>query len=102
MIQAGGDDLMNFLTSYYSQSNQPGSSPAVELKRFQQFMEFLLGCGVLITTFVSDSHTTVASHMKQVLSNIVHYFDIGHLKKSKHPLIKVHVYTFTVWCFCTV
>ena len=51
-------------------------------------MEFLLGRGVLITTFASDSQTTVASHMKQVLSNIVHRFEIGHLKKSKHPLIK--------------
>lgn len=83
---------MNFLSSYQSQRNQPGSSPAVEYMGFQQFMEFLFGCGVLITTFVSDSHTTVTSHMKQVLSNIVHYFDIGHLKKRKHPLIK---------CMCT-
>ena len=79
---------MNFFSYYYSQRNQPGSSPAMEFMGFKQCMEFLLGCGVLITTFISDHHTTIASHMKLVLRNIAHYFDIWHLKKSKYPLIK--------------
>lgn len=48
----------------------------MEFMGFQQCMEFLLGCGVVITTFISDRHTSIASHMKKVLTNIVQYFDI--------------------------
>ena len=59
----------------YFQRNQAGSSPAMEFMGFKQCMDYLLGCGVLITTFISD--------MKKVLTKIVHYFDIWHLKKSK-------------------
>ncbi|XP_068757455.1 uncharacterized protein [Montipora capricornis] len=64
------------------QRNQAGSSPAMEFMGFKQCMDYLLGCGVLITTFISDRHTTIASHMKKVLTKIVHYFDIWHLKKK--------------------
>lgn len=67
----------------YFQRNQAGSSPAMEFMGFKQCMDYLLGCGVLMTTFISDRHTTIASHMKKVLTKIVHYFDIWHLKKSK-------------------
>lgn len=64
------------------QRNQAGSSPAMEFMGFKQCMDYLLGCGVLITTFISGRHTTIASHMKKVLTKIVHYFDIWHLKKK--------------------
>lgn len=37
---------------------------------------------VKFTTFISDRHTTIASHIKKVLTKIVHYFDIWHLKKK--------------------
>ena len=67
----------------YFQRNQAGSSPAMEFMGFKQCMDYLLGCGVLITAFISDRHTTIASHMKKMLTKIVHYFDIWHLKKSK-------------------
>ena len=55
----------------------------MEFMGFKQCMEYLVGCGILITMFISDRHTAIASHMKKVLTNIVHYFDIWHLKKSK-------------------
>lgn len=55
----------------------------MELVGFKQCMEYLIGYGLLITTFISDRHVQIASHMKKVLTNIVHYFDIWHLKKSK-------------------
>ena len=61
---------------------------------FQHCMDFLLAYGLLITTFISDRHSTIASHMKNVLTNIVHYFDIWHLKKSKD----IPVFTITVDC----
>ena len=78
-----GDKTIIALLFPYFQRNQAGSSPAMEFMGFKQCMDYLLGCGVLITTFISDRHTTIASHMKKVLTKIVHYFDIWHLKKSK-------------------
>lgn len=55
----------------------------MEFVGFKQCMEYLNGYGLLITTFISDRHVSIASHMKKVLTNIIHYFDIWHLKKSK-------------------
>lgn len=78
--------LFNYCCLYF-QRNQAGSSPAMEFMGFKQCMDYLLGCGVLITTFISDRHTTIASHMKKVLTKIVHYFDLWHLKKSKLLII---------------
>ena len=68
------------------QRNQAGSSLAMEFLGFQQCMKFLLGFGILITTFISDKHVSIGSHIRNVLKNIVHYFDIWHLKKSKFNL----------------
>ena len=65
------------------QRNQAGSSPAMEFMGFQSCMEFLLGCGIVITAFISDRHSQIASHMKNVLTHIRHYFDLWHLKKSR-------------------
>lgn len=54
----------------------------MEFMGFQRCMDFLLGCGLAITTFISDRHTQIANHMKNVLMHITHYFDLWHLKKS--------------------
>ena len=56
----------------------------MEFMGFRQCMEYLIGYGLIITTFISDRHIAIASHMRKVLVNIVHYFDIWHLKKSKY------------------
>ena len=61
---------------------------------FQHCMDFWLACSLLITTFISDRHSTIASHMKNILTNIVHYFNIWHLKKNKD----IPVFTITVDC----
>ena len=55
-------------------------------------MDFLLGCGVVISTFISDRHTQIASRMKNVLKNITHYFDLWHLKKSKRSIAVIRFY----------
>ena len=68
----------------------------MEFMGFQQCMEFLLGCGVEIKTFISYRHTSIASHMKKVLTKIVHYFDIWHLKKSKLLQQWLVLYTIVV------
>ena len=54
----------------------------MEYAGFCQSMEYLLGLGLLVKTFVSDRHSTITKHMREKLSNITHYFDIWHLKKS--------------------
>ena len=59
----------------------------MEFLAFKQCMEFLIAYGLTIATFISDRHVSIASHMKTVLSGIVHYFDIWHLKKSKNDFI---------------
>ena len=63
--------------------NQAGSSPAMEFMAFKECMNYLIGYGLVITTFISDRHVSIASHMKKVLTRITHYFHIWHLKKSK-------------------
>ena len=55
----------------------------MEFMGFKECMNFLLGYGIVITSFISDRHLSIASHMKKVLTGITHYFDIWHLKKSK-------------------
>ncbi|XP_068712164.1 uncharacterized protein [Montipora foliosa] len=64
------------------QRNQAGSSPAMEFMAFKECMNYLIGYGLLITTFISDRHVSIASHMKKVFTKIIHYFDIWHLKKK--------------------
>ena len=55
---------------------------------FKECINFLIGYGIIVTSFISDRHVSIASHMKKVLTGITHYFDIWHLKKSKNqPLI---------------
>lgn len=82
----------NYTFSLSCQRNQAGNSPAMEFLGFQSCMDFLLGCGVVISTFISDRHTQIASHMKTVLKNITHYFDLWHLKKSKRSIAVIHFY----------
>ena len=82
----------NYTFSLSCQRNQAGNSPAMEFLGFQSCMDFLLGCGVVISTFISDRHTQIASHMKTVLKNITHYFDLWHLKKSKRSIAVIRFY----------
>jgi len=59
----------------------------MEFIAFKQCMDFLIGYGLLTTTFISDRHISIASHMRKVLHNITHYFDVWHLKKSESDCI---------------
>ena len=64
------------------QRNEVGNSSGMEYEGFCRSMEYLLGLGLVIKTFVSDRHLAIAKHMKEKLTHITHYFDIWHLKKS--------------------
>lgn len=85
--------VFSFHLYFICQRNEAGNSPAMEFMGFQRCMDFLLGCGLAITTFISDRHTQIASHMKNVLTHITHYFDLWHLKKSTvHFIYMMHDY----------
>ena len=74
----------------------------MEFMGFKECINFLLGYGIIITSFISDRHVSIASHMK-MLTGITHYFDIWHLKKSKNQtrlesvIIYNVTYTMSAW-----
>ena len=54
----------------------------MEFMGFKNCMQYLIGYGILLKAFVSDRHMSIAAYMRKSLPNIIHYFDIWHLKKS--------------------
>lgn len=71
----------------------------MEFMVFKKCMEYLIARDLIMTTFVSDRHTAIASHMSTVLKNIIHYFDIWHLKKSKHQVFYCAVFKHVMHVF---
>ena len=53
----------------------------MEYVGFQRCMTYLSECGLKTSTFISDRHTSIAKHMREKLKEVVHYFDLWHLKK---------------------
>ena len=64
------------------QRNEVGSSTVMEYAAFQQCTDFLMGYSLDISTFASDRHISIAKHMTEKRTNITHYLDLWHLKKS--------------------
>ena len=62
------------------QRNEAESSPAMEFLVFKRCIDNLIGWGLLVKTFISDCHKSIASHLKKVLKHVTHYY-IWHLKK---------------------
>lgn len=80
-----------------SKANQAGSSSAMEALGHQKAMSFLLTTGLIITTFVSDRHATIAKWMRETCPKlckelgkpvIQHFYDLWHIGKS----IKLYIY----------
>ncbi|XP_046861503.1 uncharacterized protein LOC124454796 [Xenia sp. Carnegie-2017] len=73
------------------QANQAGSSSAMEALGHQKAMSFLLTTGLIITTFVSDRHATIAKWMRETCPKlckelgkpvIQHFYDLWHIGKK--------------------
>ena len=64
------------------QRNVAGSSQAMEILGFKQCMDSLLVSGIIFDTFITDRHLAIAKYMRENLTQITHYFDLWHLKKS--------------------
>jgi hypothetical protein len=48
----------------------------MEYHGFVRCMEYLLGTGLLIKTFVSDRNSGIAKHMREKLTTIKHYLKL--------------------------
>ena len=68
---------------FFLQRNEVGSSQGMEFEAFQRCMTYLLGGGLALHTFISDRHNQIAKYMREKLKQVIHYFDLWHLKKSK-------------------
>lgn len=74
------------------QANEAGSSSGMEFLAFQKAFTFLLGTTMVIKSFISDRHTSIAKWMREECPKkcselgkpvIKHYFDLWHIGKSK-------------------
>lgn len=74
------------------QANQAGSSSGMEFLAFQKAFTFLLGTEMIIKSFISDRHTSIAKWMREDCVTkcndlgkpvVQHFFDIWHIAKSK-------------------
>ena len=79
-------------STFQFQANQAGSSSGMEFLAFQKAFTFLLGTGMIIKSFISDHHTSIAKWMREdcvIKCNdlgkpvVQHFFDIWHIAKSK-------------------
>ena len=81
-------NLHIFSDTFSSQANQAGSSSAMEALGHQNAMSFLLTTSMIITTFVSDRHGTIAKWMRETCPRmckelgkpvIMHFYDLWHI-----------------------
>ena len=66
----------------------------MEYEDFNRSIDYLIGREIVISTFVSDRHSSIAKHMREKKTDIVHYFDLWHLKKSKTNVKLKIIYSF--------
>ena len=86
---------INFIQLHCFQANQAGSSSTMEFLAFQKAFTFLLGTGMIIKSFISDQHTSIAKWMREDCAKkcrdlgkpvVQHFFHIWRIGKSKLPL----------------
>ena len=68
----------------------------MEYEDFNRSIDYLIGREIVISTFVSDRHSSIAKHMREKKTDIIQYFDLWHLKKSKTNVKLKIIYRFIV------
>ena len=67
----------------------------MEFLAFKEAFAFLLGTGIVMKSFISDRHMSIAKWMREECPKkcrdlgkpvIQHFFDIWHIGKSKHEI----------------
>ena len=79
---------------FFLQRTVAGSSPPMEFLGFKNCLTFLLGCGLMISTLITDRHASIRKYMREQQKNIKHYFDLWHIKKSKIKIILSDSFTW--------
>lgn len=64
------------------QSNQSGSSNAMELDGAKRSFAFLSTAGLNISTFITDRHKGIGKWMREEQKNTLHLYDLWHVCKS--------------------
>ena len=64
------------------QSNEVGSSVAMEKEGFVRCIMFLYAVGIAVSTLVTDKHTGIRKWVADNMT-IDHRFDVWHIAKSK-------------------
>ena len=73
-------------------ANQAGSSSGIEFMAFKEAMAYLLTTGIIIKSFISDRHASIAKWMREECGRkcaelgkpvINHFLDLWHIGKSK-------------------
>jgi len=59
-----------YINIFFLLRKQAGNSPTIEFMGFKEWNNFLLGYGIVITSFTSDRHVSIASNMWKVLSSV--------------------------------
>lgn len=81
------------LGSFICQANEAGSSSSMEFLGHQKALAFLLGTGMVIKSFISDRHQSIAKWMREECPKkcrelgkplIDHFFDLWHIGKSNY------------------
>ena len=71
----------------------------MEFLGFKNCMTYLLGCGLVIGTLITDRHASIRKYMREQLHNIKHYFDLWHIKKSKNQIRMLIWYQISFKCY---
>eukprot|EP00795_Rhopilema_esculentum_P011457 gene11457-21665_t len=69
------------------QRNEIGSSTAMEFEGFKRSLQFLENNGLNVTTFISDRHLSIAKYFREERKDVLHYFDLWHLKKKIRKIL---------------
>lgn len=89
------------LGSFICQANEAGSSSSMEFLGHQKALAFLLGTGMVIKSFISDRHQSIAKWMREECPKkcrelgkplIDHFFDLWHIGKSNYNKQCSHYY----------
>jgi len=76
----------------HSQANEAGSSSQMEFLGHQRAFAVLFTTGMIIKSFISDRHTSIAKWMREDCPKtcqelgkplVQHFFDLWHIAKSK-------------------
>lgn len=78
------------------QANQAGSSSGIEFMAFKEAFTYLLTTGMIVKSFISDRHVSIAKWMREECSKkcnelgkpvVNHFFDLWHIGKKIQKLL---------------